>query len=85
MESQKRLATLNSRYEKLVELNAENRYTSSERCGQYLSLLLSIKKEKMSIWIENRKDPLTAANLENAKNALIGLTYKQLFNLTSPV
>lgn len=79
-----RLSVLNNRYERLIELNVRFRYASSERCGQYLGLLLQIKKEKQLIWMENRKDPQVSQNLENAKKAVISLTRQQLFNLTYP-
>ena len=85
MTNVQRLAVLNNRYEKLIELNARFRYTSSERCSQYLRVLLQIKKEKQSIWIENRKDPIVSKNLENAKKAVVSLTRQHLFNLTNPL
>lgn len=85
MTNVQRLAVLNNRYERLLELNAQFRYTSSERCNQYLQLLLAIRREKQNIWLQNRENPKVAANLENAKKAVVSLTRSHLFNLTNPV
>ena len=85
MSKLQRLSVLNNRYERLIELNTKFRYTSTERCSQYLGLLLQIKKEKQLIWIENRKDPIVSKNLENAKKAVVSLTRQHLFNLTNPM
>jgi hypothetical protein len=84
MTNVQRLAVLNNRYERLLELNAQFRYTSGERCNQYLQLLLAIRREKQKIWLQNRENPKVAANLEKAKSAVVSLTRQHLFNLTNP-
>lgn len=94
--NQKRLITLNNRYEKLIELNSirnygsmiltENGLETNPKTSQYLKQLLAIKQEKQAIWNENRKlNEKYAESLEVAKNSMIILTREHLFNLTSPV
>ena len=84
MTNVQRLAVLNNRYERLIELNQSHHYCATEKCGKYLGLLLKIKKEKTLIWLQNRENPTVAANLENAKKAVISLTRSHLFNITNP-
>lgn len=79
-----RLQQLNNRYERLIELNETNNYTSmvltsnglqpNPNAERYLNLILAIKKQKTTIWIANRKNCLkTSQNIETAKNAVINL------------
>jgi hypothetical protein len=101
-ENNKRLAVLNNRYEKLLELNSirsyvsmiltENGLVSNPKTTKYLNLLLAIKKEKQTIWIDNRNlnqkyaESLEVAKQNNARYlASITLTRNDLFNLTSPI
>jgi hypothetical protein len=93
-ENNKRLLTLNNRYEKLLALNSLNHYcvTGNSKTGKYLCLILEIRKQRQAIWIENRQlNKKYNESLMNAKIANIEflksrtLTKQQLFNLTSPV
>lgn len=63
----RRLDVLNNRYERIIELNNINRYTSSlaeeRKRKQYYNLLLEIKKQKY-IWIKNN------TNCEQVKQAV---------------
>lgn len=63
----RRLDVLNNRYERIIELNNINRYTSSlaeeRKRNQYYNLLLEIKKQKY-IWIKNN------TNCEQVKQAV---------------
>lgn len=83
-----RIATLNNRYDRLLELNQTHHYTfdKNPKCDKYLSLLLKIKAEKIQIWNENRKNNSKySENLNNGLKAVISLTRNDLFNLTSPI
>lgn len=66
----RRLDVLNNRYERIIELNNINSYTSSlaeeRKRKQYYSLLLEIKKQKY-IWIKNN------TNCEQVKQAVINM------------
>ena len=56
VKNRKRLAVLDFRYEKIVELNSINGYVRSEserKQNQYYSLLIRIKNEKYALWSEN--------------------------------
>ena len=82
-ENNKRLAILNNRYEKLIELNSirsyvsmiltENGLVSNPKTQKYLNLILAIKREKQTILIENRilnqkyVESLEVAKQTNAK------------------
>lgn len=100
--NQSRLSVLNNRYERLIELNNIINYVGMVLIGndlkpnpkeqKYLKLLLAIKSEKQTIWIENRHlNQKYADSLEIAKQSNINylksitLTKQDLFNLTSPV
>ena len=94
-ENNKRLATLNARYEKLVELNQQNHYTtmilvngkltSNPKEKKYTRLLKRIYEEKVGLWVFNRKNnKIYAENLETAKKNIVSITRNHLFNLTSP-
>ena len=91
-----RLAVLNARYERLIELNQKHRYTtmvltneglkSNPKENQYTRLLKKIYQEKVGIWVFNRKNnEVYSENLENAKTAIVSMTREHLFNLTAPV
>ena len=91
-----RLAVLNARYERLVELNQTHHYTtmvltneglkSNPKEKKYTRLLKRIYEEKVGIWIFNRKNnQIYSENIENAKTAIVSITRDHLFNLTSPV
>lgn len=66
----RRLDVLNARYERIIELNNINSYTSSlaeeRKRKQYYNLLLEIKKQKY-IWIKNN------TNCEQVKQAVINM------------
>ena len=87
----KRLAVLNNRYEKLIELNSIRNYVSmiltekglepNPKTPKYLKLLLAIKSEKQAIWIENRNlNQKYADSLEVAKQS--NLNYLASITLT---
>ena len=91
-----RLAVLNARYERLVELNQTHHYTTmvltseglraNPKEKKYTRLLKKIYEEKVGIWVFNRKNnKVYLDNLENAKTAIVSMTKNHLFNLTSPV
>ena len=101
-ENNKRLQVLNNRYQKLIELNSirscvamiltENGLVSNPKTTKYLNLLLAIKREKQTIWIDNRNlnqkyaESLEVAKQTNARYlASITLTRQDMFNLTAPV
>lgn len=101
-ENNKRLEVLNNRYEKLIEINSIRSYVSmiltekglvsNPKTTKYLNLLLAIKRERQTIWANNRiLNTKYSENLENAKQvnaqylASITLTKTDLFNLTAPV
>ena len=84
-----KLAVLNNRLEKLIELNQRYGYTSvltsEKKTKQYYSLLLRIREEKHAIYIERRKNEVYSGHLETAKNNIITtLTRDYLYNLTAP-
>lgn len=76
-----RLAQLSERYERVIELNKKNNYTSmglendklvtNPKNEQYNRLLIEIKKERVKLWNERRLNPVYAQNLETAKNNII--------------
>lgn len=89
--NQKRLAVLNNRYEKLIELNSIRNYVSmiltekglvtNPKADQYLRLLLAIKQEKQAIWNKNRElNQKYADSLEVAKQA--NVNYLKSITLT---
>ena len=92
----KRLAVLNARYERLIELNQNHQYTTmvltkdglkpNPKAKQYIKLLKKIYEQKVSIWISNRRDnKVSAENLETAKTAIVSITREHLFHLTAPL
>ena len=96
LSNNKRLAVLNARYERLIELNQNHQYTSmvftknglkpNPKAKQYTKLLKRIYEEKAGIWISNRKDnKVYAENLETAKTAIVSMTRDHLFHLTAPL
>lgn len=95
-ENNNRLAVLNARREKLIELNQKYHYTSmvltkdglkpNPKEKQYTNLLLRIHEEKVGLWIFNRENnKVYSSHLNNAKNAVASLSRNHLFNLTYPL
>ena len=72
-----RLQQLHERREKLIALNNENQYTvmGHEKALKYYDCILAIKREIFSLEYYNFR-PATAR---------VGMTTKDLFNLTNPL
>ena len=88
VKNRKRLAVLDFRYEKIVELNSINGYVRSEserKQNQYYSLLIRIKNEKYALWSENRKlNKNYSENLEVSKKNIISIL-KTKYNLKKAI
>jgi len=95
-ENNNRVEILNARYEKLVLLNQQNKYTEmvltseglkpNPKAKKYTKLLKRIYEEKVGLYVFNRENNKTySKNIDNAKKAIVSLTRNHLFNLTSPV
>jgi hypothetical protein len=89
-----RKAHLNARWEKLVELNRQHKYTkmmlvdgelvTNPKEDQYTRLLSQIHQETIGIFIFNRENnKVYAAHLEGAKNAVANLTQGFYYNQKS--
>lgn len=68
-----RQAQLTERYERLISLNEKHHYTQSSnlKIDKYLNCLLEIKKERVAIWNERRKNEIYKRNLEVANSNII--------------
>jgi macrodomain Ter protein organizer (MatP/YcbG family) len=91
-----RKAHLNARWEKLVELNRQHKYTSmvlvdgelvaNPKQDQYTNLLQQIHQETIGIFIFDRENrPEYANQLENAKKSVATLTQGFYYNQKSAV
>ncbi|MCZ8144894.1 hypothetical protein [Flavobacterium sp.] len=79
--NRKRIAQLNERRERLIQMNQAKGYTSNHKADQYLRLLLAIHKEKVGLWVFNREN-----NQEYMShlNTACSMNMNLLKNLTSP-
>lgn len=71
--SMNRQSQLTERYERLISLNEKNHYTQSgnSKIDKYLNCLLAIRKERVAIWNERRKNEVYSRSLEVANNNII--------------
>lgn len=91
-----RLAQLNRRYDRVLELNQNYGFTFSKmfmgelvvnpRHDAYMNVLLSIRKEKQELRLRIRElSPKMMDNINEGIRALVTMTREDMFNLTSPM
>lgn len=93
--AKKRIADLNNRYDRLLELNQTHHYTfmilvdgklaRNPDQDRYLRMLLEIRNEKHKLWLRVRElSPRYMMNVNNGIQSVVSLTKSDMFHLTSP-